>query len=98
MEVALRPTWANGKVWSHKTTLEDIQEEPVTNAGDAGAETNVGDAAPASAKRIHPTVRANPLHPIKSTASKAKKISKGKEICRICGQSSQNIMLARLLI
>jgi hypothetical protein len=32
VEVALRPTWANGKVWSHKTTLEDIQEEPVTNA------------------------------------------------------------------
>ena len=98
MEVSLRTTCANGKVWSHKTTLEDIPEGHVTNAGDAGAATNAGDddiitnagdAAPASPKRIHPTVRANPLQPKKSTAPKAKKNSKGKEICRICGQSSQ---------
>jgi len=74
-------SWAHGKVWSHKTTLEDIQEEPVTNTEDAGAATNAGDddiitnagdAAPAFQKRSHPTIRANPLQPKQSTAPKAK--------------------------
>jgi len=72
-------SWAHGKVWSHKTTLEDIpEEEPVTNAGaatNAGDDdiiTNTGDAAPAFQKRSHPTIRANPLQPKQSTAPKAK--------------------------
>lgn len=62
MEVSLLTTCANGKVWSHKTTLEDIQGHvtdagAATNAGDDDIITNAGDAAPASPKRIHPTVK-----------------------------------------
>lgn len=85
--------------WEGKTTLEDIPEGHVTNAGNAGAATNAGDddiitnagdAAPASPKRIHPTVRANPLQPKKSKHQRQKRIQKEKKFAGYVGNLAKH--------
>lgn len=95
VRLIMAPNWANGKTHSYKSMIDapvKVQDNndnhpPPTYAGDAAA-TNV----PPSPKRMHPTVRVNPLQPIQKLTNAQEKApckKTNKEICRVCGQSSE---------